>query len=53
MLFISDCAVVVYAPFKTVFTCPKIIEKLYFSSVLEYLSFGIEITFIAVLVWEM
>ena len=40
-------------PFKTVFMCPKIIEKLYFSSRLEYLSFGIEITFISVLVWEM
>ena len=46
----SDCAVIVYMMFNIIFMSPKIMEKLYLSNRLQYLSFGIEITFIALVV---
>ena len=38
--------------FRAVLMYLKIIEKLHSSSILLYLSFGIEITIIALMVWE-
>jgi hypothetical protein len=46
----SDCAVIVYMMFNIVFMCPKIMKKLYLSNRFQYLSFGIEINFIALVV---
>jgi hypothetical protein len=46
----SGCVVVIYALFKAIFVFLQTIEKLYFSSRLQYLSFGINITFISLVV---
>jgi hypothetical protein len=49
---ISESVVVGYVLFKTAFLCYKIMENLYYVTRLQYLSFDVKITFIALMVQE-
>jgi hypothetical protein len=49
---ISESAVVSFVLFKAAFVCYKIMKKLYCVTRLYYLSFGVKIIFIALLVQE-
>jgi len=44
---ILESAVVGYVLFKATFVCYKIMENLYYVTRLQYLSFGVKTTFIA------